>query len=288
MKHEKITIDDLKIDASVKLFLKDCISNNEFPNMLLYGNPGTGKTTTTTVLIDTYFSSKPLISQQDKKRNVLAMNASIYRNTYEFVNTIKGFSESCNISGNNKRFVLLDEIDYMTIHGQKSLIVLMKQFEDIVFVCMCNYLSKLIDELKCYFLVFNYNCFGSLVNQYINEQNNSDTTTLLNYILCDSDIREYNNEKRRLSYLEPSILNNIVIFFKTTVDKLYNTMVMCENDIKNDDIDSKALADVSQLIGIQEDKLKSILYQNAFDRLTEDDYNKCNTDNIILLIESIL
>lgn len=283
-------IDDLKIDNSMKIFFTNCIDNDDFPNILLYGNPGTGKTTTTRVLIESYFNSKREFSIQDQKKNVLTLNASVYRNTNEFLATVKAFAESRSTASSKtfKCFVLLDEIDYMTVQGQRSLIVLMKKFDNVVFICMCNYLSKLVEELNSYFLMFNYNCFGSLVGQYIKEQNNDTMETILKYILCDSDIREYVNEKRRLSFLDNTTTNTICNFLKNTVDTLY-TAIHERNAIKEfSDIDNQTLTKVARLTGIQDDRLKSIIYQNVFERLTEDDYDKCNIDDIIRFIETVL
>lgn len=264
-----IGIDELKVDNSIKLFFKDCIDKDDFPNMLLYGNPGTGKTTTSSVIVNAYFNHKTSGSgsgsggdcnpdlRQELERNVLIMNASVYRNTNDFFNTINGFAEGSSMFFSDnvyKKFVLLDEIDYMTSQGQRCLIAMLKKYSNVVFICMCNYLSKLIDEMVDYLLVFNYNCFGSLVKTHLTvdgcvDEDATDTltATILNYFLSDSDIREYGNERRRMDALSKDDKLKII------------------NAIERSTVNKCDLHEIEKMTGVKVDKIQSIihLHQNV-------------------------
>ena len=46
-KYRPTTFDQIVLSESNKIILENILKNNYFPNMLLFGPPGTGKTTTT-------------------------------------------------------------------------------------------------------------------------------------------------------------------------------------------------------------------------------------------------
>lgn len=297
MNENNIDIENLNIDTSIKAFFKDCIINDDFPNMLFYGNPGTGKTTTSSVLLKSYFSHKMSKKQdinikQELNRNVLTMNASIYRNTQDFITTIKRFSQGTHLFCNNnyKKMIILDEIDYMTCHGQYSLIVLMKTYKNVVFICMCNYLSKLIDELKDYFLIFNYNCFGSIVKNYIINNNNVLTSKLLNYILSESDIREVNNEKYRINNMIENDKIKIIDIINCKINKVYKAFMDTDTSVVkiNNIIIDHDLQSIELITGISSKKIELIILQNAYDKLTENDYKICNIGKLTEIMDYIM
>jgi DNA polymerase III delta prime subunit len=285
-----ISIDDLKIDSSIKKYFKHCIKTENYTNMLFYGNPGTGKTTSSLVFINTYIRSvlekyptytnynKKNSIEQELKRSILSLNTSVYRNTSDFFNTIKEFVESNSMfsSEQYKKIIVLDEIDYMTQQGQHCLIQLIKKYNNVLFICMCNYVSKLIDELKTYFLIFNYNCFGSIVKDYVIQDNDYITISLLDYILCDSDIREYINEKERISILSKDTKIKLLNFIIDSIDDIYTELTSIETYVlKSNTVTvfnslnkiKKRSLEFVKLTGIQHDKLLSIIYQHVANKI---------------------
>jgi len=246
--------------------------------MLLYGNPGTGKTTTVNVFINTYVDTviannevSNLYIKQELYKNILRLNASVYRNTQDLLTTITKFSNSkhmfCSI--NCIKFIILDEIDYMTVQGQKCLINLMKRNTDVIFICMCNYLSKLNREIVGYFLTFNYNCFGSIVKQFIVAEDvdgpliNKTTQTLLSYILSITDIREYNNEKQRMTMVS---IDDQIYCLSIINKKIHDITDCITNDIPIDYsyiLSPSTFKYLEQCLGITSDKLITIVIQQT-------------------------
>jgi len=298
---EVLNIDDLKIHYSLKKYFKNCIKKDSFSNMLFYGNPGTGKTTTTNVIIKTYINNKTsnivydyeddiTKVKQELNKNILILNASVYRNTYEFLKTILNFYNSKNMFhvSNYKKFVILDEIDYMTQQGQKCLINLIKKCNNIVFICMCNYLNKLIPDIKNYFLIFNYNCFGDLVKNHIidSKDDSKNNIELLNYILVESDIREYKNEKNRINIIGDNVIDKIIKLLNE--HKKHIMLLIDKNDIyemTNFLNNINNFTNYTELSGISEEKIRSLLIQSIVNDYINMNKNDLN-DYYIKLIET--
>ena len=113
--------------------------------MLLYGPPGTGKTTTIINLINKYQENENC----KNKDLIIHLNASddrgvdIVRNQiYQFVNTKTLFN-------NGLKFIILDEVDYMTKNAQCALRYLIQQYSsNIKFCLICNYISRIDNSLQ--------------------------------------------------------------------------------------------------------------------------------------------
>ena len=93
------------------------IEKNYIPNILLYGPPGTGKTTTIINLINK-FQSK---NNQLNKGLMIHLNASDERGIDIIRNQINNFVNSKTLFNVGIKFIILDEVDYMTKNAQLAL-----------------------------------------------------------------------------------------------------------------------------------------------------------------------
>jgi len=132
------------------------LATNHFPNLLLYGPPGTGKTTTIINLVQAYQQKHG----QTNQGLMIHLNASdergidIIRNQiYQFVNSKSLFN-----SGLGLKFVILDEVDYMTKNAQQALKYLLQGCQQTVRFCLiCNYISRIDESLQNEFLRLRFN-----------------------------------------------------------------------------------------------------------------------------------
>jgi DNA polymerase III delta prime subunit len=126
------------------------IFNNIFnyqysPNLLLYGPPGTGKTTTIMNLIHKYQQE----NNQLNKGLMIHLNASDERGIDIIRNQINNFVNSKNILAEGMKFIILDEVDYMTKNAQQALKYVLQEYQpNIRFYLICNYISKIEDCLQ--------------------------------------------------------------------------------------------------------------------------------------------
>ena len=146
--------DNIVLDPLNKQILKNIIETSYFPNLLFYGPPGTGKTTTIINLINAY---------QEKLKNknkdlIIHLNASDERGIDIIRNQINSFVNSKPLFNTGMKFVILDEVDYMTKNAQQALRYLLQNYSgDVRFCLICNYISKIDEGLQNEFIRLRFN-----------------------------------------------------------------------------------------------------------------------------------
>jgi len=146
--------EDIVLDPLNKKILKNIIETSYFPNLLFYGPPGTGKTTTIINLINAY-QVKLNIKISDL---VIHLNASDERGIDIIRNQINSFVNSKPLFYKGIKFVILDEVDYMTKNAQQALrYILQKYSKNVRFCLICNYISKIDEGLQNEFIKLRFN-----------------------------------------------------------------------------------------------------------------------------------
>jgi len=143
------------------------LRNKYFPNLLLYGPPGTGKTTTVINLINEYQKSQNHIN----KSLVIHLNASDERGIDTIRNQIYQFAKTKNLFETGYKFVVLDEVDYMTKNAQQALKYLLQVCsENVKFCLICNYISKIELSLQHEFICVRFNQLPSYkIHEFIQD-----------------------------------------------------------------------------------------------------------------------
>ena len=148
-KYRPTQFDDIVLDPLNRKLLKNIVVQNNFPNLLFYGPPGTGKTTTIINLIDKYQE----VYNQKRKGLKIHLNASDDRGIDVIRNQINQFVNTKTLFGNGMKFVILDEVDYMTKNAQQALRYLIQQYSSNIRFCLiCNYISRIDTALQNEFI----------------------------------------------------------------------------------------------------------------------------------------
>lgn len=151
-KYRPDRFDNIVLDPNNKALFMNMIENKYFPNLLLYGPPGTGKTTTIINLINEYQVIKK------KKSQVIHLNASDERGIDIIRNQIYQFVKTKNLFETGYKFVVLDEVDYMTKNAQQALKYLLQTCgNNVKFFLICNYISKIELSLQHEFVCIRFN-----------------------------------------------------------------------------------------------------------------------------------
>jgi replication factor C subunit 3/5 len=251
-KYRPARFDDIVLDDINKKILLSIIENNYFPNLLLYGPPGTGKTTTIINLVNAYQEKY----HQKNKGLMIHLNASDERGIDIIRNQINGFVTSRSMFGEGMKFVILDEVDYMTKNAQTALRYLLNNYNNIVnvrFCLICNYISRIDEALQTEFVRMRFNqlpeskilCFLNKIN--VAENLNVDEDILVSIQRhFNSDIRSMINYMQANQHLihnchviTNAVWENITKLFKsrvkssTIIDKLNEISLYYNIERKN-------------------------------------------------------
>ncbi len=116
-KYRPDNFNKIGLDADNKIIFNNMLNNKYIPNLLLYGPPGSGKTTTIINLINKYQEN----NNELNKSLIIHLNASDERGIDIIRNQINNFVNSNCLFIKGTRFVILDEVDYMTKNAQQAL-----------------------------------------------------------------------------------------------------------------------------------------------------------------------
>ena len=210
-KYRPSCFDEIVLDPYNRIILSNILKTNYFPNLLFYGPPGTGKTTTIINLVNAYQSKLNM-----RNRGLMIhLNASDERGIDIIRNQINSFVSTKSMFGNGIKFVILDEVDYMTTNAQIALRYLLTSYTDnnVRFCLICNYVSRIDESLQTEFVRMRFNQLPepdilsflkkirdsekltlsdtNLVS--IQRQFNSDIRSMINYMQTNQDnIRQIN------------------------------------------------------------------------------------------------
>jgi replication factor C subunit 3/5 len=208
-KYRPKNLDEIVLDPLNKQIFENIINTGYFPNLLFYGPPGTGKTTTIINLVNSY---QEKLNQKNKEL-MIHLNASDERGIDIIRSQINNFVNSKTMFNKGMKFVILDEVDYMTKNAQQALRYLLQNFSNSVRFCLiCNYISRIDEGLQNDFLRLRFNQLPetSIIaflnnisvceNLNLNEKSlyliqklyKSDIRSMINFMQTNQDIKDNN------------------------------------------------------------------------------------------------
>ena len=228
-KYRPINFEDIVLDENNYNILNNILKLNYFPNMLFYGPPGIGKTTTIINIINKYQENNNL----NKKGQMIHLNASDERGIDIIRYQINNFVNSKGFFENGIKFIILDEIDYMTKNAQQALKYLVQINNNNVRYCLiCNYISKVDESLQNEFVKLRFNTLqNENIFNFLNKINNEEKLNLTNEKIKNI-INYYNNDIRSMiNYMQCNSITELKIL---TPDNYIKILKLLENK-KNDE-----------------------------------------------------
>jgi len=232
-KYRPKKFEDIVLDTTNKVIFKNILEKKYFPNLLLYGPPGTGKTTTIINLIKKYQEN----TNCKNKDLIIHLNASDDRGVDIVRNQINQFVNTKTLFNNGLKFIILDEVDYMTKNAQSALRYLIQQYStNIRFCLICNYISRIDNSLQNEFIRLKFcnlpkNKIIYFLNKIVENENikinsqqiksiqtmfNSDMRSMINFLQSNSN----NIEKNSFCIISIDFWENLIEnYFKKNRDK---------------------------------------------------------------------
>ena len=217
-KYRPTILDNIILDNDNKEIFNNILATKIFPNLLFYGPPGTGKTTTIINLINKY---QETYNQIDKSL-IIHLNASDDRGIDIIRNNLNTFVNSNNFFTKGTKFIILDEVDYMTKSAQIALKYLIKNKINVRFCLICNYISKIDFSLQYLFCKIKFiNLPYTSIFKYIDNINKQEQLNLTeNHI--HSLINYYKYDIRSMvNHLQSNINVNTKFISNNEFNNLY-------------------------------------------------------------------
>ena len=214
-------LEDLKFQDDILNTINKSINNRNFPHLLFYGPPGSGKTTCALAICLKLYGPKMM------KSRVLELNASDERGIKVVREKVKNYAKLA-LSIPPKKYIypcpkfkiiILDEADAMTTDSQFALRRIIEKYSATTrFILTCNYISKIVSPIlsRCIgfrFCALDIEAAYEILNGIVKKENlkvNKSAQKEI-YRLCNGDMRLSINLLQKVTYnSEVEIDKNIV------------------------------------------------------------------------------
>ena len=259
-KYRPKILDDTVLDNLSRSILENMITMNDFPNLFFYGPPGTGKTTTIINLIEGF--QKEYNGSIDKSL-VIHLNASDERGIDTIRTQINNFVLSKSLFRIGTKFVILDEVDYMTKNAQQALKYLLENNnnDNIRFCLICNYISKIDSGLQNEFIKIRFNDLPKekIIDKlkYISEKEELN----LSYESLEKVQKLYKSDMRSMiNFIQLCVQSNLKLEDEINIinDKICEAIE--EKIIGDQLIEQKYLYEISLINNIEKNNLIKIIF----------------------------
>lgn len=137
------SLDDLSLPEAKTESLKRMITSKNFQNLLFYGSPGIGKTSTARILCDELDADIYFVAGSDLNKSNLLETVDSFCRTHSLFSAVK--------------VCFIDEADFMSNKVQASLRITIESSSDHVrFVMTANNISKISKALQSRFTCINF------------------------------------------------------------------------------------------------------------------------------------
>jgi DNA polymerase III delta prime subunit len=198
-KYQPIYFNDYSIDGTIIDMLKTLILIDNL-NILLIGDTSSGKTSLLNTLVREYYAG---YSPKDYEENILYINSLKEQGINYYRTDVKTFCQTCSNIKNKKKFVILDDIDFINEQSQQVFRNCIDKYShNVHFLSSCSNIQKVIESIQSRLIIIKINALKrenlvSIINHIKETENigidddaqdfiinisNTSVKTLINYM----------------------------------------------------------------------------------------------------------
>jgi len=135
-KYRPKKVEDIILSAELKKTFLQFVKQGNIPNLILVGGPGMGKTTVARAMCE------------ELGCDYIIINGSLHGNIETLRTDISNFASSRSLKAGSRKYVILDEADFLTHATQPALRNFMEEFaRNTGFILTANYGARILKEL---------------------------------------------------------------------------------------------------------------------------------------------
>jgi DNA polymerase III delta prime subunit len=148
IKYQPIMLEDFKLDDCLRLLIKTLMEIDNL-NLLFCGSMASGKTSILNSIIREYYTGY----QQNKySDNILYINNLKEQGINYYRSEVKTFCQTCSVIPGKKKFIVLDDIDFINEQNQQVFRNCIDKYKHKVhFMSSCSNIQKVIDSIQSRF-----------------------------------------------------------------------------------------------------------------------------------------
>ena len=230
-KYRPSNTSEILLDSFLLEKIYKIIEYKSIPNMILTGEPGTGKTSTILIIAKSIYTD-------DYHENVLELNASDDRGLSIINNTIIPFCQK--MTNSPEKLIILDEADSITNKAQNLLSNIIAEYKkNCRFVFICNDSTKVNESIQSKCMIINYpklndNFINDKLIEICKKEQIKYTNESINELIfiSDKDIRKSINnlECVKYTYGDLTINNLYKLLDKPKPDYIRHILDLCLNN----------------------------------------------------------
>jgi replication factor C subunit 3/5 len=271
-KYRPTSLENVVLSESNYTLFHNIIKFDYVPNILVYGPPGTGKTTTIINLINEYQKKNGI----QTKELIIHLNASDDRGIDVVRNQIQQFVKSRPLFLKGLKFIILDEVDYMTKTAQQALRHLIQEYTNVRFFLICNYISKIDSNLQSEFLNIKMNKLPQMkIIEFLQNIVSCEQLSLTTETLLQIQENYHSDVRSMINFMQTKQNEiNIQIITDAVWDDLYAT-------------DSKKISDKVNNISTTFNLDKKTIIKKFLNYIIIN-HEKCVTTDFLTFVENII
>ena len=270
-KYRSKSVENYVGNEKIKSIIQTAIEKNDIQNMILYGTPGTGKTTLAKLIVNSL------------NCDYLYLNASDEKGMDVMRDKVKGFASSASFKP--LKIVILDEADFIRVDSQALLRNVIETFSlNTRFILTCNYIDRIIDPLQSRCKVLEIVPPSKAeVAKHVSKVLDTEQVQYKLEDLATIVNKFYPDIRKILNTCQFSLNNNILsIDSSSLVSNIYIDKVIDELKKPN----SSSLKNIRQIIADSNTENYDELYKMLYGKI--DEFSLGNEGEIIILLEEYL